>query len=92
MPGNGLSGWRWENARQQVFRNQTVCNICGEPVDQNLKFPHPMSRSVDHIIPLSRGGDPYALSNLALTHLAHNRAKWDGVRQNNPTSRRWLKA
>lgn len=75
MPGNGLSGWRWEKARATVLRNQIYCSWCGDPVDHTLKAPDPLSPSVDHIIPLSRGGDPYDLANLALQHLGCNSRK-----------------
>lgn len=37
-------------------RDGWVCGICDEPVDQTLKFPDRMSPSLDHILPLSRGG------------------------------------
>lgn len=53
-----------------------VCGICGMSVDYNLRSPHPGAPSVDHIIPLSRGGDPdwtnAQLSHLRCNHLKHN--------------------
>lgn len=52
-------------------RDGTLCRLCGEPVDMTLVYPNPFSKSVDHVIPLSRGGahDP---SNCQLAHLRCN--------------------
>ncbi|MBR1750834.1 MAG: HNH endonuclease, partial [Ruminococcus sp.] len=56
---------------------ETVCGICGKPVDFTLKFPHPLSRTVDHIIPVAKGGHPSDIANLQLAHLCCNRFKSD---------------
>lgn len=52
------------------------CGICGELVDATVRWPDPMSGSLDHIVPLARGGahDP---SNVQLAHLRCNIAKRD---------------
>ena len=63
--------------RKSILANEDVCAICGGPVDKTLKAPHPMSAVVDHIIPVSKGGDPAAMENLQLTHWACNRQKSD---------------
>lgn len=51
------------------------CSVCGRIVDFSCKFPHPDSPSVDHVVPLSRGG-ANAPDNLALACLGCNRKKW----------------
>lgn len=56
----------------------TECNICSLPIDMTLKYPDPMSRSVDHIIPRSLGGTE-ALENLALAHFSCNSRKQNKV-------------
>jgi len=61
--------------KKRVYATQSVCGICGKPVDFSLKFPHPLSPCIDHIIPIDRGGHPSDLSNLQLAHLTCNRAK-----------------
>lgn len=68
---------QFEANRKIVIATQSICGICGKPVDKSLKYPDPMSPTVDHIIPLSRGGDPSALDNLQLAHRCCNRAKSD---------------
>lgn len=65
--------------RRKVYATQTTCGICGRPVDFSLRYPDPMSKTVDHIIPINRGGHPSDLSNLQLAHLACNLAKSDRV-------------
>lgn len=47
------------------------CGICGGDMDRELRWPDPFSNSIDHIIPLSRGG----------THEAHN-LQWAHLRCN----------
>ena len=43
----------------------------------DLKYPDPMSKTVDHIIPIAKGGHPSDLSNLQLAHRCCNRQKSD---------------
>lgn len=55
-------------------RDGTDCGICREPVDLDLRWPDPMSASVDHVIPRARGGSD-DLSNLQVAHLTCNLKK-----------------
>lgn len=50
------------------------CGICSGPMDRDLAYPDPMSKSVDHIIPLARGGS-HEHSNLQWAHLRCNIGK-----------------
>ncbi len=54
---------------------------CGLPIDWSLRFPDPMSRSVDHATELQDGGSLTDLANLWTAHLGCNSAKG--------ASRRW---
>ena len=71
----------FEKNRKKIIATQDVCVICGKPVDKSLKWPHPMSACVDHIIPLEKGGHPSDISNLQLAHMCCNRAKSDKIVQ-----------
>src|SRR5262245_20111594 len=53
--------------RELVYkRDKWRCGICHKKVNPKLKAPHPMRKSLDHIIPMSRGGDhTYANVQLA---------------------------
>lgn len=69
----------YEAAKQKILKTQDVCGICGQPVDMSLKYPHPMSPTVDHIIPISKGGHPTDINNLQLAHRHCNRQKSDKI-------------
>lgn len=64
----------YEKNRKIILASQDVCAICGKPVDKDLKYPHPLSACIDHIIPLDKGGDS-SIKNLQLAHLTCNRLK-----------------
>ena len=70
----------YERNKKRILRAQHICGICGQPVDKSLKFPHPDSPTVDHIIPVSKGGHPSDIDNLQLAHFRCNRAKADKLR------------
>lgn len=69
----------FERNKKQIFATQNTCAICGRPVDFSLKYPDPWSATIDHIIPIDRGGHPSDLSNLQLAHFRCNRLKSDYV-------------
>lgn len=73
----------YEKHRRIILAQQEVCALCGLPVDKSLKFPHPMSATVDHIIPVAKGGHPSALENLQLAHLVCNQVKSSKLTQEN---------
>lgn len=68
---------QFRSNKKRIMQTQTVCGICGKPVDKELKHPHPMSPCIDHIIPVSKGGHPSDISNLQLAHWTCNRQKSD---------------
>ena len=56
--------------------------------------PHPMSATVDEVVPVAMGGDPLARANCRLAHRACNIKRGDGTRtvihvKPFETSRRW---
>ena len=46
----------FERNKRKIYATQTVCGICGKPVDFSKKYPDPLSPCIDHIIPISKGG------------------------------------
>lgn len=54
-------------------RDGWICHICGEPVPDE-QFPSPKSPSMDHVIPLSRGGE-HSYANVRLAHFGCNAGK-----------------
>lgn len=56
-------------------RDGWICQLCDQPMSKVVKFPHPKSPSLDHIIPLSRGGE-HTRENSQAAHLNCNSRKW----------------
>jgi len=48
-----------------------VCYDCGEPVDPKRRFPDPMAATVEHIIPISKGGT-HTWDNCDMAHAKCN--------------------
>ena len=67
----------FEKNKKKILATQTVCGICGKPVDFSQKYPNPLSPCIDHIIPIAKGGHPSDIDNLQLAHWTCNRQKSD---------------
>lgn len=74
---DGTHRLAFERNKKKIYATQTVCGICGKPVDFSYKYPHPLSPCIDHIIPIAKGGHPSDLDNLQLAHWCCNRQKSD---------------
>lgn len=62
-------------------RDGWICGLCGKKVNNRLKYPNPMSASLDHIVPLSLGG-AHSKTNVHLAHLHCNlKAHTGGIKQ-----------
>ena len=71
---NGSEQGIFKKNKKILLRSGNICALCGGYIDKSLKFPHPMSASVDHIIPVSKGGKS-TMDNLQLAHLCCNQSK-----------------
>ena len=74
---DGTHRGAFEKNKKRIYATQTVCGICGKPVDFSLKYPHPLAPCIDHIIPINKGGHPSDIDNLQLAHWTCNRQKSD---------------
>ena len=77
---------RMKNALVETFeysvifeRDNWTCGICEKQIEANLAWPDPMSPSVDHIIPLARGG-MHERINVQAAHLGCNLRKGVSVK------------
>lgn len=59
---------------QVMERDQWLCQLCGHPIDRKARWPQALFGSVDHILPLSRGGR-HKWENVQATHLYCNVSK-----------------
>ena len=61
--------------RRRVFiRDRWRCGICRLPVDKRLRYPDQRSASLDHIVPMSKGGG-HTYINTQCAHLDCNLRK-----------------
>lgn len=67
----------YERNKKLILMSQEICGICGKPVDKSLPGTDPMGPTIDHIIPIAKGGHPADISNLQLAHRCCNRQKSD---------------
>lgn len=74
----GLSAGTWDGVtdEQILDRDGWRCGICTRKINRLARWPHPDSKSVDHIVPLSKGGDDTA-ANKQAAHLGCNLRKSD---------------
>lgn len=63
--------------RSRIYqRDGWQCQLCGKAVLRNEKVPHPLAPTLDHIIPLARGGT-HEPNNVQLAHFICNSRKSD---------------
>lgn len=66
-------------SKQQVWdKSSGVCGICGLNIPENAESKSPLFFTVDHIVPLSKGGND-VLDNLQAAHFLCNCTKQDLV-------------
>jgi len=70
--GTRVRGYIADSVRFSVYlRDGWICRLCNESVDRFAVHPEPLAPTIDHIIPVSKGGtdDEY---NLRLAHSSCN--------------------
>jgi hypothetical protein len=65
--------------RGEIYeRDQWMCRLCRLPVARGEVVPHPQAPTLDHIVPLARGGT-HEPANVQLAHYLCNSIKSDGL-------------
>lgn len=65
--------------RSEIYdRDGWICQLCKKAVNPKLTFPNPGCASLDHIVPLSRGGG-HKTTNVQLAHLRCNTSRGNKV-------------
>ena len=88
----GLDSRRYRTVRMRQKRKALPCHLCGQEIDYSPgdQRKNPWSFELDHIIPLSRGGNLTDPSNCASAHKICNQRKGNGTRPKRiDGSRRW---
>ena len=57
-------------------RDGWVCHICGESIGKELEFPHHLYGTLDHVVPLNKGG-LHCFDNVKAAHWICNSLKRD---------------
>lgn len=55
-------------------RDGWTCQLCGSTIPPLVRWPDPLFGTIDHVVPLSRGGD-HTWSNVQAAHLRCNMSK-----------------
>jgi 5-methylcytosine-specific restriction endonuclease McrA len=71
----------YRRQRRLVKRDQSVCGICGGPIDPGLEYPHPGSWTLHHILPIALGGSLSDRANMVAAHKRCNEQHGDGRRR-----------
>lgn len=66
--------WEQVDILKIYERDNFQCGLCGKKVDLSLPYPDKLSASLDHVIPLSKGGT-HTEKNVQLSHLHCNLSK-----------------
>ncbi|MFJ7998950.1 HNH endonuclease [Streptomyces sp. NPDC096310] len=66
------------NPLEVHMRDAWTCRLCWQPIDEAAAWPDSLSPSIDHVIPLSRGG-AHSMANVQSAHLGCNSSKGDGL-------------
>lgn len=72
-----IAGSETFSASEIYDRDGWRCGLCNKRVDRRLKWPNPLSVSLDHIVPISVGG-PHSRANVQCAHLGCNSRKQTG--------------
>lgn len=64
------------NDRDIFIRDRWICQICKRKVNPALRYPDPMSASLDHTVPLAEGG-AHSRANTRCTHWICNARRGD---------------
>ncbi|WP_406144172.1 HNH endonuclease [Streptomyces anulatus] len=90
MAGNPRNGRPYRRLVAALKAQGDPCARCGHNIDPALDARHPLSFTLDHVVPLSRGGDLLDPANARSMHRRCNSARGNRTGpQPLKTSRRW---
>ncbi|MGW9437948.1 HNH endonuclease [Streptomyces sp. NPDC055607] len=91
MAGNPRNGRPYRRLVAELKAKGLPCWICGHEINPRLDSRHRLSFTLDHLVPLSRGGNLLDPANARPAHRACNSSKGNRVGFTAPmrASRRW---
>lgn len=69
------AGASWDRLRAQVLAEEPDCWVCGDPIDLDLRWPHAMCGTADHVVPLEAGGALLDRDNVRAAHRECNQRR-----------------
>lgn len=89
-----LYGDAWRKRKAIGLRNSGgVCCLCGQPLNLTVNGNHPDGPTLEHVIPVSRGGSPDDPRNLSSSHRRCNVSRGNRLvsemRRPETPSRQW---
>ena len=90
MAGNPRNGRRYRTLCAEVRARREPCWLCGHNIDLTLPATDAWSFTLEHVIPLDKGGDLLDPANARSAHRRCNSAKGNrlSIKQDR-ASRRW---
>ena len=84
------SSTRYQKFRARI-RDTTppVCWLCGEAIDLTVRWPDRRSWTLDHVVPLTHGGQLLDPANARPAHAACNSKRQANAPSRTVTSREW---
>ncbi|MFE9738825.1 HNH endonuclease [Streptomyces sp. NPDC006477] len=91
MASNPRNGRPYRRLVAALKASGLPCWICGHDINPRLDARHRLSFTLDHLVPLSRGGDLLNPANARPAHRACNSSKGNRTSPTAPqrASRRW---
>lgn len=92
MAGNPRNGRPYRRLVAAQKALGLPCWLCGYDIPADLDPRHPLSFTLDHLVPLSKGGSLLDPANARSAHRRCNSARGNRTQsraQQLPTSRRW---
>lgn len=94
MAGNPRNGRRYRRLCEQQRALEYPCWLCGKGIAYSITGPeagkHPLAFTLDHLVPLSKGGDLLDPANARSAHRRCNSARGNRMTVKTAgTSRRW---
>ncbi|MEU7376553.1 HNH endonuclease [Streptomyces albidoflavus] len=91
MARNARNGRPYRRLVAALKRRGDPCWLCGHAIPPGLDARHPLSFTLDHVVPLSRGGPLLDPANARAAHRRCNSARGNRTTPRPPAraSRRW---
>ncbi|MGW3594998.1 HNH endonuclease [Streptomyces sp. NPDC005167] len=89
MAGNPRNGRPYRRLVAEVKAQRQPCWLCGYDIAPGLDARHPLSFTLDHVVPLSRGGSLLDPANARSAHRRCNSSRGNRTEAKAPARTSW---